>query len=98
MPAKIKNFFRQKNLVVLHMYPFRKNKIKQLYVIDGKEHALYDLTYADEKKLGLINVGQLVKYRNRVAEKVGNENYITIKIYPDNIFYAFHADGRSVFD
>jgi hypothetical protein len=79
------------------MYALRRHKIKQLYVIDGKEHLLIHLTYADEKKLGMIDVPQLVKYRNRVALQVGSENPITIKIYPNNIYCAFHADGKSVF-
>lgn len=68
-----------------------------MYVIDGKEHLLIHLTYAHEKKLGMINVTQLVKYRVRVALEVGSENSVTIKIYPNNIYYAFHADGKSVF-
>jgi hypothetical protein len=96
-PFKIKILLPRKTLVILYMLSLRRHKIKQLYVLDGKEHALNQLTYADEKKLGLINVGKLVKYRNLVALQVGGENFITIKIYPNNIFCAFHADGKSVF-
>ena len=79
------------------MNPLKKHKIRQLYVVDGKEHSLHHLTYADEKKLGQINVRKLVKYRDRVAQVIGTENFVTIKIYPDNIYCAFHADGKNVF-
>jgi hypothetical protein len=81
----------------IKLSPFKRHKIKQFYVIDGKEHSLNHLTNAHEKKLGLINVAQLVKYRNRVFLETGNENSVIIKIYPNNVFCAFHGDGKKVF-